>query len=103
MTKPPEARKTCPLCGRPIPPELESRHHLVPRLKGGSRGPCATLHSACHSKIHAVLTESELARNYNTVETLREHPEIARFIRWISRRPPGLKVRNPSLRKRRKP
>ncbi|RMD47962.1 MAG: HNH endonuclease, partial [Alphaproteobacteria bacterium] len=26
----------CPLCGRPIPPDVpQSRHHLVPRLKGG--------------------------------------------------------------------
>jgi hypothetical protein len=27
--------KTCVLCGRVIPARLESKHHLVPKLKGG--------------------------------------------------------------------
>lgn len=103
MTKTSANWKTCPLCQRPIPPELESRHHLIPRLKGGSKGPCVTLHSTCHSKIHAELTESQLARDYHTVEALQNHPAIARFIRWIATRPPELRVRNRSLRKRRKP
>ena len=51
----------------------------------------------------ATLTETELARDYNTVETLRSHPAIARFLDWIAERPPDLRVRNRSLRKRRKP
>ncbi len=80
----------CPLCGRPIPPDVpQSRHHLVPRLKGGARGPTVLLHQVCHKQIHATLSEAELARRYNTVEALRAHPEIARFIAWIRRRPPG--------------
>ena len=30
----------CPLCERPIPPDVaQSRHHLVPRLRGGKGGP----------------------------------------------------------------
>jgi hypothetical protein len=100
MSKPSTKWNVCPLCDRPIPPRLESRHHLVPRLKGGSKGPCIVVHSGCHSKIHAELTESELARDYNTVETLRSHPAIARFLDWIAERPPDLRVRNRSLRKR---
>jgi len=100
MSKPETTWKVCPLCDRPIPPDLESRHHLIPRLKGGAKGPCVTLHAACHSKIHAVLTEADLARDHHTVETLRRHPEIARFLHWITGRPPHLQVRNRSLRKK---
>jgi hypothetical protein len=35
----------CPLCLRPIPPGApQSRHHLTPRLKGGTHGPTVLLH-----------------------------------------------------------
>jgi len=86
--------RICPLCERPIPPHLESRHHLVPKLRGGKHGPIAVLHTICHSKIHSVLSETELARNYATVEKLRQHEEIARFVKWVRKRPPEFRSRN---------
>ena len=73
---------------------MESRHHLIPKLKGGARGPIAVLHPICHSKIHTTLSEVELARSYNTVEALKEHPEIKKFVNWVKKRPPGLRARN---------
>ncbi|SIS54239.1 HNH endonuclease [Paracoccus saliphilus] len=83
---------TCPLCGRPIPPEVpQSRHHLIPRLRGGKGGATVLLHQVCHSTIHKTLSETELARHYNTVEALRSHPELARFFAWVAKRPPGWK------------
>ncbi|MCB1095951.1 MAG: HNH endonuclease [Verrucomicrobiae bacterium] len=92
----------CPLCGREIPAGHGSRHHLTPVLKGGRHGATELLHNACHSKLHAVFTESELARNYNTIEKLLAHEEIAKFVEWIRKRPPEFHARNRSLRKRRK-
>ena len=86
--------RICPLCGREIPPELESRHHLTPKLKGGKHGPIAVLHVICHGKIHSVLTEGELARDFNTIEKLLTHPEIAKFVRWVARRPPDYRSSN---------
>ena len=94
--------KTCPLCGREIPPELESRHHLTPKLKGGTHGPIAILHRPCHSKIHSVFTEAELARSYNTIEKLLTHEEIQKFVRWIQRRPIDFRTGNRSLRRQRR-
>ncbi len=79
--------KTCPLCQREIPPELESRHHLTPKLRGGTHGPIAILHSACHSKIHSVFSETELARRYNSIEKILTNSEIQTFVRWIQGRP----------------
>ncbi|MCB1334517.1 MAG: HNH endonuclease [Roseivivax sp.] len=78
----------CPLCGRPIPEGRRSLHHLVPRLKGGKGGPTVLLHTLCHKEIHATLTEAELAREFATVEALRAHPRLARFVAWVARRPP---------------
>lgn len=85
----------CPLCGRPIPPEVaQSRHHLVPRLRGGKGGETVLLHQICHKEIHASLTETELARDYRTITALRAHPRIARFIAWVAKRPPELTSRS---------
>ncbi|MFM7654130.1 MAG: hypothetical protein ACKO56_01910 [Paracoccaceae bacterium] len=39
---------TCPLCLRPIPPDVpQSLHHLVPRLKGGKGGPVVLVRHVC--------------------------------------------------------
>jgi hypothetical protein len=80
----------CPLCGRPIPPDVpQSQHHLIPKLKGGKGGPTVLLHHICHREIHASLSEAELARRFHTIEALQAHPRLARFITWVARRPPG--------------
>ena len=92
----------CPLCDRPIPPEArQSLHHLVPRLRGGKDGPTVLLHQICHNEIHATLTESELARSHHTIEALRTHPRLAKFIRWIAKRPPTYHSRTPGKRRNR--
>ncbi|MBP2292070.1 HNH endonuclease [Azospirillum rugosum] len=77
----------CPLCGRPmVPGPSLNEHHLVPRTYGGRA--TVTMHRICHAKIHAVLSEQELRDRYHTVESLRAHPEIASFLRWVARKPP---------------
>jgi hypothetical protein len=91
---------TCPLCGRPIPPGApQSLHHLVPKSKGGRT--TVLLHHICHREIHAALGEAELARDFATVEALRAHPRLARFLAWVARRPPGFDSRVPRARRRR--
>lgn len=92
----------CPLCGRPIPAHAkQSLHHLTPKLKGGKGGPVVRLHQICHNEIHAALGEAELARDYNTIEALRGHPRLAKFIAWVARRPPEFHSRTPGRRRKR--
>ena len=89
----------CALCGRPIPPDVpQSAHHLVPKLKGGKGGATVLLHHICHKEIHATLTEGELARDFATPEALRGHPRLAKFIKWVAKRPPGFISRVPGKR-----
>jgi hypothetical protein len=93
----------CPLCLRPIPPEArQSLHHLVPKLRGGAGGPTVRLHQICHNEIHATLSETELARSYNTAEALRGHPRLAKFIRWVATKPPTFHSRSSGTGRRRK-
>ncbi len=91
----------CPLCGREIPPEgRKSRHHLTPVLKGGRRGPTVLLHQICHSAIHARYSEAELARRLSDVESLRNDPELAGFLRWISTKPDAFHAPTRATRER---
>ena len=96
------ALPVCPLCGRPIPPGARaSRHHLVPKLKGGAKGETVLLHQVCHSAIHARFSEAELARRLHDVDSLRQDPAMADFLTWVRTKPDDFHARTASLRDRR--
>ena len=59
------------------------------------------LHKICHQAIHALLSEAELARAFNTIAALRTHPGIARFVAWVEKRPPTYQDRSKWARSRR--
>lgn len=76
----------CAICGRTmIDGASVDRHHWVPRTHGGREA--ATLHLICHRMIHRVFSEAELARTHGDAESIRGHPEMAKFIRWVRRKP----------------
>ncbi|MEJ7608914.1 MAG: hypothetical protein WKF37_22230 [Bryobacteraceae bacterium] len=83
-----------------------TRHHLIPRTRHANkknrklfdradvRTRIADLCRSCHSFVHKVLSEKQLEQSYNTLEALRFHPEIAKFVDWIGKKPAGLRVRS---------
>lgn len=87
LPPPPAGDPVCPLCDRPIPPDQQDAHHLVPRSQGGTQ--TALLHRICHRQVHALFSEKELAREYASAEALLAHPEMARFVGWVRTKPPG--------------
>lgn len=62
------------------------KHHLVPKCKGGKE--TELMHKICHRKIHSLFNEKELAKEYNTAEKIKEHPEVQKFIKWIKKKDP---------------
>ncbi len=88
----------CPLCGRAmIEGAGVDRHHWVPKAEGGREQ--TPMHRVCHKKIHSVLSEKELAASYAAVQALLTHPEIAKFVRWVQRKPPEWNDRHRRVRR----
>ncbi len=75
----------CPICQRPLGQRVEW-HHLVPKSEGGRI--TAAVHPICHRTVHALIANADLARTYADPAVLRDHPGIARFVRWIADKPP---------------
>ncbi len=87
----------CELCGRLV--NEVTRHHLIPQTRHSNKKNkrdfdreevktrLALLCRPCHKQVHACLTEKELERSYNTLEELKVHREIARFVDWIKDKP----------------
>ena len=84
--------RCCELCGRQQPLTF---HHLIPRAvhrkkrfqkryakrEMQSRG--IDICRLCHSGIHDLITERELAEQYTTRESLLANPALARHIAWV--------------------
>lgn len=83
-----EFKGSCPICDRPMYDAFSSidKHHFFPKCKGGKQ--TELVHVVCHRKIHSLFTESELAKEYNDPIAVRAHPEMQKFINWISKKDP---------------
>ena len=111
MTSPPVRRSrdrdgSCVLCAR------ERRltfHHLIPVTLHKNRWfqrnvDRQDMHRGimvcrdCHDAIHRFIPHKELGRSYNTVDALRGHPELSRFVTWVSRQQGRCRVARPTNR-----
>ncbi len=75
----------CPICDRKIPNSQKDAHHLVPKSKGGKS--TQYLHRICHRQIHALYSETKLAKELNTVEAIKDQPDMQKFIEWVKSKP----------------
>lgn len=85
----------CPICDREIiPGQSADTHHLLPKSRGTrdktaySKENLIAIHLVCHMKVHHTFSENELYSYYNTPERIKEHPEIQKFIKWVSKKDP---------------
>ncbi len=83
----------CALCDRERHDITD--HHLIPRTLHSNKRVKATfpkevlvmtapLCKPCHKQIHTFFTEKTLAWHYNTIEKLKAHPEVQKWIAWVS-------------------
>lgn len=99
---------SCALCGRA---GLKlTRHHLIPKTRHSNKRNkrnfdrvevktrLAWICRPCHTHVHHVLTEKQLEYEYNTIAALMAHPEIQKFVSWISGKPAGFKPQSRVMR-----
>lgn len=99
LQEPPTEKATCcELCGRE---DDLTAHHLIPKSRHNKprmlkrydrrymRSHIAMICYPCHKNLHKVLTEQEMAEEYNEVELLAAHPGVAKFTNWIRNKPSG--------------
>ena len=94
----------CELCDRPVGEDNLTRHHLLPRararrmkrrkmarrdLKRRDPGRTVNLCRPCHRNVHASLSNGDLERGYDSLETLSAHPDVKRFTDWVRSKPHG--------------
>jgi hypothetical protein len=92
----------CPICQRDCPLDYMSKHHL--RTRKADRHLVELLCRDCHSTIHRLFTNKELAVEdspLNSVEGLLENPEYAKAVAFIRKLPPGrrLKIKESNRKK----
>ena len=78
-----EQPKHCVLCQREV--MNITRHHLIPRSKGGTE--VVDLCIPCHKTLHSFFSNRTLLTELHTIESLRQEPEIARYVEWIRKQP----------------
>ena len=84
----------CWLCTRPLGRRIEW-HHPVPKSRGGRE--TVPVHPICHRAIHTNFSNVELAKR-GEVTALREHPELAKFLKWVVGKPPDFHARTAKRR-----
>src|SRR5262249_15109992 len=80
LPRPDDVSLLCGLCGRPFPREQLTKHHCLPKAKGGTVDHVELLCRPCHGMIHATFTNQTLAALYPSIEQLRTAPELAKFL-----------------------
>jgi len=71
-----------------------TNHHLIPVTRHKNkktqkettrdeRHNVADSCRSCHDQIHAIWSEKELEREWNTIEKIKSSPEMQKFINWI--------------------
>src|ERR1700719_3577618 len=84
----------CTLCGRPFLRSQLTKHHCLPRQKGGTQEDVELLCPQCHGMVHATYTNATLAALYSTVDQLRRAPELVKYLKWVRKQPPTRRKRN---------
>jgi len=102
-TRPRVGWDRCELCGRQV--DEITRHHLIPRTRHKNKRNkrkfdredvktrTIDVCRPCHKNIHAVLSNKELERDYNTLDALKTQSDVRRFSEWVASKAPDTHIR----------
>lgn len=92
-----EKQGTCPNCNRDI---MLTKHHLIPKVKGGKSGPVMWICRDCHSHLH-MLHDNNFLRDFRKTEMeVLADPEMRKFGKFASKQDGRIKKRAPKHRRR---
>lgn len=86
----------CPICEVS---EGISKHHILPKSQGGKE--TVLICGECHKQIHMTLTNKQIKKSFASIESLKEHEEIAKWIVWRQKHP-GAAVNHKQTKGRKK-
>lgn len=75
----------CALCDRDTPDQYVEKHHLTPKSRKGKE--CALFCCDCGDQVHKLFNNKELHLEYNTIEKLKSHESVRKWIKWVRNRP----------------
>jgi len=80
----------CPICDRETPDEYQEEHHLIPKCKKGKE--TATMCCSCGDMVHQLIEVKDMARIYNTIDSIKSHEGMQKWAKWISKKPNDFSV-----------
>ena len=90
----------CGLCERAFVRASLTRHHCMPKEKGGTSEDVELLCPQCHSMVHATFTNETLEAAYPTLRKLSDAPELEGYLKWVRKQPPTRRSRNEPRRRK---
>jgi uncharacterized protein YlaI len=89
-----KANEVCELCERKL---ILTEHHLIPKemhnkkwcqreftVEERKERKAYVCHD-CHDAIHKLISNKDLAKEFNTVDKLKRHDKLNTFIEWVSK------------------
>lgn len=74
----------CKICLRDTPQKYQERHHLIPKSKKGKITEVVCCN--CGDMLHKLFTNNELARDFNTIESIKSNDKVRKWVSWISKK-----------------
>ena len=90
----------CGLCGRGFSRSGLTKHHCLPKSRGGTSDHVELICSQCHGMVHATFTNRTLETLYPTLAELRLAPELTAFLRWVRKQPASRRTKNEPRRRK---
>jgi hypothetical protein len=92
----------CLNCGRNEEIVGITKHHCIPQVKGGKKGPVMDLCSDCHGQIHVLYTPNHLRDLLNTPELVVADEQMRKFGKYARKQNGRIKKREGKERRRKR-